>query len=193
MRNKHGRAIWSLYTAHCTYSMILKFARGENSCLPAPSHPLHTAPPRVCVFRQKALPLRLKAVENWPNTASCPASVRSVAGHQHRGRCRRHSGILFIRLVSEHSGTGLGPLFPSRTGSGIRIFVHFYTRLTGWRTVRHSGILKWGTPCTSILLAVEMNTSCTSTLLLVERNTPCTFIDSCWWCNSCYMIFKNHM
>jgi hypothetical protein len=38
---------------------------GNNSCYPASSHPLLTCtppPPRVCVFRQKALPLRLKAV-----------------------------------------------------------------------------------------------------------------------------------
>jgi hypothetical protein len=34
-----------------------------------------------------------------------------IAGHRHRGRCRRyrHSGILYLSPVPEHSGTGLDP------------------------------------------------------------------------------------
>ncbi len=48
-----------------------------------------------------------------------------------------------------------------RTDSGINIFVYSGTALTGCRTVWHSGILKRGLPCTSILLAVESHTPCT--------------------------------
>ncbi len=76
---------------------------------------------------------------------------------------------------------GWVPLFRYQTGSGISIFVHSGSGLSGCRTVR-SSIYKRGAPCSSILLAVEMDTPCTSILLLVERNTPCRPVDSCWWC-----------
>ncbi len=38
----------------------------------------------------------------------------TIAGHRHRGRCRRHrrSGILYLVPVLEHSGIKLGPLIP---------------------------------------------------------------------------------
>jgi|688.fasta_scaffold596582_1 hypothetical protein len=64
----------------------------------------------------------------------------NIAGHRNRGRCRRHrhSGIRSLIPISEHSGTGLGvPFFRYRTGSGLGIFVHFGTGLTGCRTVRN--------------------------------------------------------
>jgi hypothetical protein len=37
-----------------------------------------------------------------------------IAGHRHRSRCsrHRHSDILYLSPVPEHSGTGLGPLIP---------------------------------------------------------------------------------
>ncbi len=42
----------------------------------------------------------------------------SIAGHRHRGRCRRHrhSGILYLSPPQEHSGTGLGGSPYSGTG-----------------------------------------------------------------------------
>ncbi len=91
------------------------------------------------------------------------------------------------------------PVFRHRTASGIGIFIHSGTGLTGCRTFRHSGILKhcmkdtpststvycwrrrWKhpvrarervTPCTSSLLEVERDTPCTSTLHAAERDTP---------------------
>jgi hypothetical protein len=46
-------------------------------------------------------------------------AVISKAGHRHRGRCRfhRHSGILYLSPVPEHSGTGLGFLIRLSTSS----------------------------------------------------------------------------
>ncbi len=57
--------------------------------------------------------------------------------HRHRGRCRRHrhSGILYLSPVPDWV-----PLFWYRTGSGIGIFVHSGTGLTGCQTVLHSSI-----------------------------------------------------
>ncbi len=39
---------------------------------------------------------------------------KRIAGHRHRRRCRRHrhSVTLYLSPVTEHSGTGLGPLIP---------------------------------------------------------------------------------
>jgi hypothetical protein len=44
---------------------------------------------------------------DWLFELSC---AKIIAGHRHRGRCRRyrHSGIHHLSLVLEHSGTGLG-------------------------------------------------------------------------------------
>jgi hypothetical protein len=61
-----------------------------------------------------------------------------IAGRRYRGRCsrNRHSGIRHIspKYRSRYSGNGLGPLIlaPEWFWNG--------TRLTGCRTVRHSGI-----------------------------------------------------
>jgi len=66
-----------------------------------------------------------------------------IAGHRHRGRCRRHrhSGILYLSRVPEDSGAGLVSLSRYRTASGIGILVHSGTGLTRSRTVWHSGII----------------------------------------------------
>ncbi len=39
-------------------------------------------------------------------------TYKIIAGHRHQGRYRRHrhSGILYLSLVPEHSGTKMGPL-----------------------------------------------------------------------------------
>jgi hypothetical protein len=57
--------------------------------------------------------------------------------HRHRGRCRRHrhSGVLYLSPVPDWV-----PLFWYRTGSGIGIFVHSGTGLTGCQTVLHCSI-----------------------------------------------------
>jgi hypothetical protein len=68
------------------------------------------------------------------------------------------------------------PIFRYQTGSGIGIFVHSGTGLTGCQTVRHSGIQERCTPSRSILLAVKGDTPCTSILLAVVRDTMCTSI-----------------
>jgi hypothetical protein len=43
-----------------------------------------------------------------------PQLVLNIAGHRHRGRCRRHRhfGILYLSPVPDYSGSGLGPLIP---------------------------------------------------------------------------------
>ncbi len=69
----------------------------------------------------------------WYNHSWAPAS-RPIY------RLHRHSCIRHLSPVSEHSGTGLGPLFWYRTGFGICIFGHSGTGLTGCRPVRCSDI-----------------------------------------------------
>ncbi len=60
----------------------------------------------------------------------------SIAEHRHQGWCRRHrhSSIRYLSPVPD----GV-PLFRYRTGSGNCILSHSGTRLTGCRTVGHSG------------------------------------------------------
>jgi hypothetical protein len=84
-------------------------------------------------------------------------SVTGIAGHRrHRGRCRRHrhSGIQHLSVRTGALVPKWVPLFWQQTGSGIGIFVHSSTRMTGCRTVRPFGIqknfLKVGRPCMSI-------------------------------------------
>jgi hypothetical protein len=109
-----------------------------------------------------------------------------IAGHRHRGPCRRHLqyGILYLSLVLEHSGTGLGPLIPVPDWFRHQNFFHSGIGLTGCRTVRHlkSCCCWWWKGCPVQTQTAE-----------VESDTSCTSIDSCWWCNSCYMILKNHI
>jgi hypothetical protein len=52
--------------------------------------------------------------------------VITIAGHRHRGQCRRHrnSGIRHLSPVPEHSGTGMDPLIPELTVPGIVILIH---------------------------------------------------------------------
>ncbi len=68
--------------------------------------------------------------------------VKTIAGHRHRGRCRRHrhSGILYLSPVPEHFGTGLSPLIPVPNWFRHRHFCSFRYR-TAWMpdspTFRH--------------------------------------------------------
>ncbi len=64
------------------------------------------------------------------------------AGYWHRGQCRRHrhSGVVYLSPVPEKSVPDWLPLSRYRIGSGIVIFVHSGTGLTGTGNVRHSGI-----------------------------------------------------
>ncbi len=69
------------------------------------------------------------------------------SAHQHswasdQGLCQRHQDFGISVLYWSIPVPWLGPLFWYRTGSGIRICFHSGTRLTGCRTVWHSGILK---------------------------------------------------
>ncbi len=106
--------------------------------------------------------------------------ILNTAGHRHRGRSRRHrhSGILYLSPVPDWV-----PLFRYRTGSGIRIFVHSGTGLTGQSDIPafQKAVVGGG----------ERETQCTSKLQVAESDTPFTSIDSCWWCYSCYIILKN--
>jgi hypothetical protein len=59
--------------------------------------------------------------------------VSAIAGHWHRGQCRRHrhSGIWHLNPVPEHSGIGLDPLIPVPDSSRHRHFNSFRYR-TDW-------------------------------------------------------------
>ncbi len=103
----------------------------------------------------------------------------TIAEHRHQNRCRRHrhSGILYLSPVPEHSGTGLGTLI--LIPNCFRPFCSFPLR-TDWMpdspTFPH---LKRGTHSTSILLAVERahtHTPCMFILLAVEEDRPCMSI-----------------
>jgi hypothetical protein len=67
---------------------------------------------------------------------------KGIAGHRHRGRCRwhRHSGILYISPIPEHSGTGLDPLIPVPDWFHPQNFCSFRYRtdwMPGSLTFRH--------------------------------------------------------
>ena len=59
--------------------------------------------------------------------------VSAIAGHRHRGLCRRHRhfGIWHLSPVPEHAGTGLDPLIPVPDSSRHRHFNSFRYR-TDW-------------------------------------------------------------
>ncbi len=61
--------------------------------------------------------------------------------HRYRGRCRRHrhSGILYLSPVPEHSGTGLGSLLPVPDWFRQRHFL--FIPVPDWLDAGHSDIL----------------------------------------------------
>ena len=96
-----------------------------------------------------------------------------IAGHRHRGRCRRHrhSGIMYLSPVQKHSGTGLYPLIPVPNWFRHRCFCHSGTGLIRCRTVRHSVIDEKESP---------ERPHCK--LKVVESDLPCRSTDGCCWC-----------
>jgi hypothetical protein len=89
--------------------------------------------------------------------------IINIAGHRHRDQCRRlrHSDILHISPILEHSGTGLGPLIPMPDCSQ-----HWHFKSFRYRTDRM--------PDTSTLLMTKLDTHCTSIQQAEESDTPCT-------------------
>ncbi len=83
---------------------------------------------------------------HFNNTIELEMSIIGIfiAWHRYRGLCcrHRHFFILYLNPLWYRSipVPDWVPLFRYRTGSGIRIFVHSGTGLTGCQTVRHSGI-----------------------------------------------------
>ncbi len=134
---KNAEQAWesNLETLHCKlYSMIEICQEGKILVyLPPPTSCTH-APPRVCVFRQKALRLRLKAQRTGPTRRpalpQCLAQLGigievDAAGISIPASC------ISVRYWSIPVPDWVPFLFRYRTGSGIRIFVHSYTGLTG--------------------------------------------------------------
>jgi hypothetical protein len=78
----------------------------------------------------------------WQSFLEYSTYVKIIAGHRHRGRCRRHrhSGILCLRPLPEHSRIGLGTLIPVPDWFRHRHFCSFRYR-TDWMpdspTFRH--------------------------------------------------------
>ncbi len=87
----------------------------------------------------------------------------------------RHSSILYLSQVPEHSGTRLGTLISVPDWFRHQHFCSYRYR-TDWTpdspTFRH---LKKG-------YTLHVHTACVGG---GERDTPCTSIDSCCWCYSC--------
>ncbi len=138
-----------------------------------------------------AAPYRYSTVTLNGFLSFCPI-LSIIAGHRHRVRCRRHrhSGILYLIPVPEHSGTGLGPLTPVpdwvpllryRTGSASELL---FIPVPNWLHAGQSDIPAFKKDVGG---GGERETQCTSKLLVVESNTPCTSTNSCWWCYSCNM------
>jgi hypothetical protein len=108
--------------------------------------------------------------------------------HQHRGRCcrHRHSGILYLSPVPEHSGTGLGPLISEPNWFRHRNFCLFRYR-TDWMPDGQTFKEKL------LLVVVKGIPVHVQTAGSGKWYNPYTSIDSCWWFYSCYMTLKNHM
>ncbi len=77
--------------------------------------------------------------------------------------------ILYLSPVPEHSDTGMGSLIPVLDWFRVGFFVHFGSRLTGCRTVLHSGLNK----------NIHPARQCTSTWQAMDWDTLCKLL--CWW------------
>jgi hypothetical protein len=102
----------------------------------------HQTSPRCDVLGVIISRLRSPGLPGTDPSSPSSELLADRAGHRHQGRCRWHwhSGILYLSPVTEHSGTGQGPLFPVPDWFRHLHFCSFGTGLTGCRTVRHTGI-----------------------------------------------------
>ncbi len=97
------------FSSHLYLHLHMHFHLGKGDMIPGTY--MHRATPN---FHHKWI-FEENKMAAYMNSKNCAAHhyicTTSIAGHRHRGRCRRHrfSGILYLNPVPEHSDTELGP------------------------------------------------------------------------------------